>query len=255
MNNKPKILLYDIETGYNVVNVFSLITAGKYIPYYSIQQERYIICATVKELGKTGFKSWSVLQKNDDPRDDKWVVEELWKELSTADAIIAHNGDNFDLKFLNTRAVYHGLGPLPNLISIDTLKIARKNFNFNSNRLDYLAKFLGVGEKIETTESLWVDAQAGKKSAVRKMVKYNQRDVEILEKVYLKLAPYETAQLNQASMSESDDPICPLCGSENLHSRGNRFTRTGVYQRFHCQDCGHWSQGTRTIRNSTIKSK
>src|SRR5690554_6667888 len=144
---KPKIYLWDLETGYNIVNVFSLAVNSKYIPYSALQQERYIICGTVEELGYDNIWTYSVDPKR--PIEDQKVVKGLLSKLSEADAIIAHNGDNFDLKFFNTRAVYHGFDLLPNIISIDTLKIARKHFNFNSNRLDYLAKFLGVGKKVD----------------------------------------------------------------------------------------------------------
>jgi hypothetical protein len=39
---------------------------------------------------------------------------------------------------------------MPSPKTIDTLKWARKYFNFNSNKLDYIAKYLGVGQKMDT---------------------------------------------------------------------------------------------------------
>lgn len=253
----PKILIWDIETGYNIVNIFDLLIQGKYIPYTQISQERYIICASFKELGKDKITSLSIADYPefvDDPSNDRRLVRDMLEVLKGADAIVAHNGDRFDSKRLNTRAVYWGFDPLPNIITIDTLKIAKNHFNFNSNRLDYLGKFLRVGEKIKVDMlPLWTGALEGSKAAIREIVKYNRQDVILLEKVYQKLAPYAPARLNRALFSE--DMVCPLCGSENHQKRGFTYSRTGKYQRFQCSDCKHWFQGTTTLIRTGVKSK
>ena len=65
-----------------------------------------------------------------------------------------------------------------------TLKLSRSKFKFNSNKLDYIAKYLGMGEKIKTEFGLWKDIVLNKdKDAMAKMVKYCQQDVRLLEKV------------------------------------------------------------------------
>lgn len=247
-NLSPKIYLWDIETGYNIVNLFSLFQPGKHIHYSAIEQERYIICGSVKELGKPGVHSYSV--DPNIPTNDYSVVKWLLQALGDADAIIAHNGDKFDYKYLNTRALYHGLDPLPPVIQIDTLKMARSKFYFNSNRLDYLGQFLGVGEKIHVDQKLWAEALVGNSKAISDIVKYNKQDVKLLEQVYLKLAPYCETKLNRALFN---DEVCPLCGSENYENRGYSTNRTGVYQRYQCQDCGKWFQGTKSIHRAEVK--
>jgi DNA polymerase elongation subunit (family B) len=254
---KPKIIIWDIETGYNVVNIFDLLISSKYIPYSQIAQERYIICASFKELGKDKITTLSISnypEFSEDPSNDKGLVKDILDYLKDADAIIAHNGDRFDSKRLNTRAVYWGFDPLPNIITIDTLKIAKNHFNFNSNRLDYLGKFLKVGEKIKVDMlPLWTGALNGSKASIREIVKYNRQDVNLLEKVYQKLAPYAPAKLNRALFT--DGLCCPLCGSEAAIKDGTRLSRTGLYQRYRCKDCGHPYQGTKTIKQVSLASK
>lgn len=244
----PKILLWDLETGFNVMNLFSLFQPGKHIHYSAISQERYIICGSIKELGVNRVESVQV--DPEDPTNDLLVVEWLLSKISDADAIIAHNGDKFDLKFLNTRALYHRFDPLPPIITIDTLKLAKSKFNFNSNRLDYLGHFLGVGEKIKTDTSLWTKALQGDAKAINDMVKYNRQDVRLLEAVYLKLAPFCDSKLNRALF---DEDVCPLCGSSNYEKRGYTTKETLIYQRYKCIDCGKWFQGVKSIHRAEVK--
>ena len=87
--------------------------------------------------------------------------------------------------------------------SIDTLKMARAGFKFNSNKLDYMGDYLGLGQKIKTEFNLWKDITLKNcPIAMNKMVKYCKRDVTLLEEVYNKLQPYclEIVQSNQLSI-------------------------------------------------------
>lgn len=257
MNNEPNVLIWDIETGYNVATIFSLLNHNM-LPASAIINERYIISGAFKRLGMGGAP-FSVSLLGDinrfkkDPTDDKYVVTEIHKILSEADAIVAHYGDNFDIKFFNTRAVFHGLDPLPPIIQIDTYKIAKSKFKFNSNRLDYIGKFLGLGGKIHTTWELWLRCLNGNRAAVKEMVKYNKQDVALLEKVYQKLAPYVPAKVNRALYHAGE--VCALCSSPNIHPRGYTHTRTRTYRRFKCGDCSHWTQSTRCEPETTAQQK
>lgn len=44
---------------------------------------------------------------------------------------------------------------LPNYKQLIALKVAKSKLYLNSNRLDYISKFLGFEGKIETTPDLW----------------------------------------------------------------------------------------------------
>jgi len=238
----PKILLWDIETAPNIAAIWSL--WDKYTSPNQILQERYIICASFKELGAKKVTSVSLLDDrerfNKDPTDDTYVVEKIHSILFEADAVIAHNGDQYDMKVFNSRAIQLGLPPLPEIVQEDTLKMAKRKFKFNSNKLDYLANLLGIGGKIDTDIELWKDCMLGKVRAIRDMVKYNKHDVELLEKVFIKLAPFTGTKLNHNLFTH--EHVCPTCGSENLVQHGYRLTRTRKYKRYKCKECGTWSQ-------------
>ena len=238
-SKSPRILLYDIETTHNVVASFQL--RDEYTPHTNIIQERYVVCACWKWLDDKKIHSVSVLddqkryRKN--PHDDKHVIETLHKVLSEADIIVAHNGDQFDLKYVQARALFHNLPALPPITSVDTYKIAKLRFMFNSNRLDYLGKFLGFGGKKSTPPGLWLDVLKGDKKAVQTMVEYNKRDVDLLEKIFLKLRAYIPNFLNRELFGKVG---CPRCGSKKVQSRGFHRAVSRVYRRFQCQSCSGW---------------
>ena len=75
-----------------------------------------------------------------DPENDFHVVKKVWELLNEADIVVAHNGDKFDMRKCNARFIYHGLGPISPVKSIDTLKVARKYFYFNANHLNNLGE-------------------------------------------------------------------------------------------------------------------
>lgn len=236
---EPKIIVWDIETAPMKTYSFNF--------YYNtnqdmIIQEDSLICFAYKELGKKGTKVISVggdpdrYKKN--PYDDTFVVKELHKVLSDADAIIHHYGDKFDRKRANDFFIKHGLPPLHEVVQIDTHKIAKKHFHFKSNKLDYIGEFLGVGRKIKTSFRLWKDCMEGDLKALKQMEKYNKQDVELLEDVYLKLRPFTPAKLNLAAFYEVDH-ICPACGSDKTRKDGFKYMRAGKKQRYSCRGCGH----------------
>jgi DNA polymerase III epsilon subunit-like protein len=74
--------------------------------------------------------------------EDKQLLKEFLEILNEADEIVGQNSDNFDVKWLRTRCLKHKLGMLPEYNQVDTYKLAKKYFRFNSNKLDYIASFL-----------------------------------------------------------------------------------------------------------------
>lgn len=86
--------------------------------------------------------------------DDKRIVQSLIKLINEADIVITHNGDSFDLPKISSRVVVNNLSPIKPYQSIDTKKIAAKQFGFSSNKLDALAGLFGIETKMDTDFSL-----------------------------------------------------------------------------------------------------
>jgi len=255
--DRPRILIYDLETSYNVVAAFQLKQDG-YIPHTNILRERYIISVSWCWLGEKAVHAVSVL---DDPKrfaknpaDDRFVVEKLHELFSEADVLVAHNGSQFDDKYVATRCLYHNLPPLPPVNSIDTCKVARQKFLFNSNSLDYLARYLKIGKKKETPGGLWLKALAGDKDAIRVMVDYNKHDTLLLRKVFLRLRPYIPNCMNRELFGHVG---CPDCGSKKIQSRGTYYAETRTYRKWQCQakNCMRWFRTLKSDQGSTTKHR
>ena len=252
----PKILLFDLETSLQPALVFSLFNKYAPIPHDNLLQQRYILCAAWTWLDQKRVYSSSLL---DDPatftkdcHDDKIVVQKMSDVMAGADVVIGHNSDAFDLKYLRTRALFHGLTPVKPVVQLDTLKLARSQFYFNSNSLDSIGAALGVGRKSHTPRGLWIDCFQGDQSAMKKMVKYCKQDVNLLRDVYNKLAPHVDSKLNYNLFS--DRPVCPSCGSVSVRYRGYIYTKSTTWRRVECKDCGHWSRISQAEHTKRTKS-
>jgi len=129
-----KIILWDVETAPLIVTSWGLFKP--FLSHENIIEDSSLICAAWKTYGEKEIESVAINAAN--PRNDLKVVKTLRAALASADVLVGHNGDKFDLKVFNARLACHGLDPLPPIKTIDTLKVARKYFRFTSNRLDYL---------------------------------------------------------------------------------------------------------------------
>lgn len=242
--NKPKILLFDIETSPNLAWVW-----GKYqqdvIEY---DKEWQILCYAYKWMGERRVRSESTKSQT-----EKDLVKKLWKLLDEADIVIAHNGDAFDIKKANAKFLEHGLTPPSGYQSVDTCKVARRYFKFNSNKLNDLARLLNIGEKAKTGGfDLWMGCMNGNPLSWLKMEFYCRKDVDLLEKVYFKLRPWMTNHPN-LNIINGTSHACPNCGSHHTQRRGFAVTRTQKYARYQCTDCGAWSKGEREPIDKVIK--
>lgn len=164
------------------------------------------------------------------------LVRWAYRHLEKADVVVGHNIDGFDRKKLNARFIFYGLKPPPPYQTVDTLKIARKNFGFTSNKLGDLGTHLSLGSKISIDKETWFGCLKGNKKDWEKMRRYNQQDVLLLEKIYLKLRPWG-AHPNVGMWHEAT--VCSKCSSKDLGSDGYRRTATMLYKRIICNACGN----------------
>jgi len=233
----PKILFIDIETSPNIVYSW---TIGRKISlsYENIIEERQIICAAWKwsHHNKVYCADW----KN---HSDKHILPIVSKAINEADLIVAHNGDKYDIRFINGRLLFHDLPPIHHAKTEDTLKQLRKVFYFNSNKLDYISQFLGIGKKIKTNFNLWKEVMKGKTIALRNMIKYCKEDVRLLERLYNKVSAYVPQTLNKSLVQNGTKNGCSACGAgpSSLRPKGFRYNPKSIKQKYQCSICGKWS--------------
>jgi hypothetical protein len=242
----PKILLLDIETAPLRAHVWRLWKQDIYID--QIISEWFMISWSAKWLYDDKIMSDVLTPEEILKEKDKRIVTSIWYLLNQADIVITHNGVRFDIPKIQTRFLYHGLPPASFYQQIDTFQVAKKEFGFSSNKMDFIARFLGLDVKIKTDFTLWVECLEGDQEALDYMVKYNEHDVEILEEVYLKLRPYIKNHPNYNLYIDSETPVCPHCGGSHLSHVGYYYyTPTGKYKDYRCDDCGALSRERKTI--------
>ena len=70
------------------------------------------------------------------------------------------------------------------------------------------------------------------------MESYCRKDVVILEKVYIKLRPWIKNHPNIGLYIESDNMICPSCGSSHLVKDNSfHYTKVSKFEVMRCKDC------------------
>lgn len=210
--------------------------------------ERKIICVAWKDEGSREVKSleW------DKNQDDRQLLIDLMEDIQDADEVIAHFGKGFDIPWLRTRILFHGLNPMPLFKIIDTKEWASKNFYFNSNKLDYIASALGFGHKTKTDFQWWVDILLkNDRSTLAKMVSYCRRDVRLLEQVWHKLLPHCAVEVHAGVVDGREKWTCPRTGSRHVILSKRRATATGQvrYQMQNLDDGSFYSIPEKTYQD------
>lgn len=252
-----RILLLDIETAPMEADVWGMWKNN--VGLNQLVKDWYILSWSAKWLGVD--KPYYADQRNvplDQIEDDSAILAKLHALLDQADVVVAHNAARFDVPKINARFIKAGFLPPSPYKIIDTLLIAKKQFKFSSNRLEYLAKFLDVPQKKLAHHrfpghALWTAVRKGNKQAWAEMKTYNIADVYALEGVYLKLRPWDKLHPNVAVTEDSDEHLCPTCGSVHVTPRGFTHTNVGKYQRYVCGDCGSWSRSRYTENSNSVR--
>jgi DNA polymerase elongation subunit (family B) len=235
-----KILLLDIETAPNVAHIWGLFKQN--VGINQIMESSYVLCWAAKWLDEKEIKFSSVQKTN-----PKRMLLKIWDLLDEADAVIHYNGTKFDIPTLNKEFLLYGLTPPSPYKQIDLLRVARNQFKFPSNKLDYVAQALGLGKKTKHIgHELWIQCMANNPEAWNMMEEYNKNDVTLLEQVYGKLIPWIKIHANYSLHSTSPE-VCPNCGGTHYQKRGFYYTHNCQYQRYKCQKCGTWFRSTKSI--------
>lgn len=246
-----KVILIDLELTYAVYYAYPS-KREQYLHDRNIVHDQFCPCAAWKWEGDKKSKGIKITDDKKrfkkDFRDDYIVAKKLHELMTEADVIVAHNGDNFDIKHANVLFKKHGLGPIPPQKSVDTLKVARKYFAFPGNSLDSLAKRFGNKGKIEKPN--WTKMTEGDPYHINKGARYCINDVDVLAFVLKELKPYivnyPQVKIKKAT-GRSDGDTCQKCGSGELQRRGCGVNARGKYQKYQCQNCGSWCSSEKII--------
>lgn len=244
-----KLLTLDIET--SPIDAYT----------WGIWQQNVNLNGGVKSPNR--ILSWAAKWEHEDETlfSSEWdhgqedMIRMVYELVDEADAIIGYNSKGFDMKHLNREFIRQGFGPPSPYTNIDLLHKVKANFNFPSNKLDYVAGALGLGSKLENPGMpLWVGVLNGDKKCQQLMEDYNIQDVILTEQLYNHIQGWIGQHPNRAlwlDPAPKGKHICPNCGGQHLYVKGYKRTRVLSYVQYQCQDCGSYPRE----RFRTIESK
>lgn len=251
-NHSAKILVFDIETA--PMKGYFWSKWQNNISDEMITNDWYMLCWSAKWLFEDKVYSGVLTERELKEEDDERITKSIWTMIDEADIVISHNGLKFDHKKVNTKFLKYKLGsPSPYKV-IDTLYHFRKNFALPSNRLDYISgQFFGFDGKMTTPKGLWMEVVDKKNmEQLALMDKYCQKDVLILEEVYMEIRGWIKPHPNLALQAISDDDCCPVCVSTDRTPAKTPYrTYVNEYPAYICSNCGHTYRERKAVKGNS----
>jgi len=230
-----RLLTFDIETMPVEARVFGIWQQN--IGLSQIQQTDWMACFAAKFHGERKVHFHSVW--DDGARGMALALHRLMDE---ADAVMGWNSNSFDIPWANRIYLENGKCEPSPYTKVDLMRSVKRKFRLPSYKLEFVARWLGLGGKVRTGGfDLWADVLAGDEAAMRKMRRYNIRDTELTEQVFDKLRAKGWVK-GLPNHALDGGHVCVHCGSEKLQARGFQHTKTRRYQRWQCRSCGGWMQ-------------
>ena len=244
----PKILFYDIETAPIKAHLWSMWQQGVGLNQIETDWHMLSFCCKWAHSDEVFYYDQRHAK---DIEDDYELVLKLWHFLNEADVAVGHNSKKFDTKRANARFILNGLPKPSSFRQVDTLEIAKRQFGFLSNKLEYLTDNLCVTTKKSKHEkfpghTLWVECMKGNLEAWDEMEAYNRADVLSLEELYHILSSWDNTLIN------FDTYVDEVLDMSEWEKDGFHYTNLGKYQRYRNKRTG---QQKRSRINLLTKEK
>lgn len=123
---------------------------------------------------------------------DRNIMQKCLDDIRKFDRIVTYYGSNnrFDVPFIRTRAIYHGLDfPVwKELKTTDVYTWVKYRLRLHRNRLETACDFFGIPSKGHRLQpDIWIKALAGNQEAISYILEHNKEDVESLEALWKRL--------------------------------------------------------------------
>ena len=227
-DKKLKYLYWDLETSYmqgyffdiwNINIAMSQVTKQSHLlsASWAMNDEEPVGVRLTPEDVKTG--------------NDLEVVVKLIEAINSCDVVVTFNGKKFDVKKLNTRALYWGLPPVVIPRHVDLMQDAKRLFKFPSNSMQNVSQYLGLDGKIATGGSrLWQRCAEYENydacdSALQEMLTYNLQDINVTRDLHKRFMGWSkntpniatiTKQVQGRDLKEDTELLCIHCGSNDV---------------------------------------
>lgn len=185
------ILYIDLEVSKSLYYNYGAKVPSTYLRAEDRVHGYFIICWSASYIGNSTVWSECITPAEAKTQNDSRILKRLQGLMNSTDIIAGHNVDAYDVKRANTRFLLNGISPVIDKKTMDTLKIARSKFAFESNRLGEISKELGFRDKDDITNEDWLQiVRYGNKATLQKVTKYCEGDVVNGKNVFETLAPW-----------------------------------------------------------------
>lgn len=196
------ILYLDLEVSKSLYFNYGSRVQSQYLSTEDLFKPRYIICWAASYVGTDKVWSECVTPKEARKWSDARILPRLQELMDSADILAGHNLDRFDIKHANARFILNDLEPVISKKTLDTLKIARSKFAFESNKLDYISQVLGFRPKDDIRNSDWLKiVTTGDEKTLKKVNRYCKNDVVNGKAVLERLMKYSGKRTNYGAQS------------------------------------------------------
>lgn len=241
--NDRRILILDIENSPHVTVTFDLKVKGYISPDHILKAGR-VISWSAKWLGER-----RIFFGSDYHTGHQTSIEQAYELVNRADVVVGYNSKSFDMRHLAREWWEAELSPPTPYKDVDLLQVIRQRFAFPSNRLNYISKRIGLGQKVEHAGMpLWIACmdipwlhghEGGDPHAWAKMRTYNKQDVRLTEQLYMRLLPWIHNHPHvKNGAADGNDQVCNKCGSADLVAAGVYTATVHQYQAYRCRTCG-----------------
>jgi hypothetical protein len=132
---------------------------------------------------------------------EKALIKASMKTLANYDLIITWNGESYDVPYLITRALKHGVSvdPLFKAKRIDLREVAKRVLKLHHHSLDHVCRFLGVKKDATLTGAdmpmLYLRVLEGDKKASKAIKRHCHDDLRAIRQVFNKMKKVVIASL------------------------------------------------------------
>ena len=152
-----------------------------------------VLCWCILDDKGALYEDWMTKKDVMSGVEDSRVVETCIATMLEFDRVVGHYSTYFDIPFLRTRALIHGLEfpGVGELYHTDTWKMARKSLCLHSNRQAVVAESLyGSTVKTRISHPDWRKAMMGNAESMKEVLDHCEKDVQDLKKNYETLLPF-----------------------------------------------------------------
>ena len=124
---------------------------------------------------------------------DKRVVKSCLDAIEGHfDLLVTYNGTNFDVPFLRSRALVHGLlfPAYGQKLHVDMYYATKALLKLTNNRMGTASAFLGGSDKDSYDIRVWNQAARGDAEAIGHIYSHNLSDLHITQERFVALGPY-----------------------------------------------------------------